>query len=346
MIISQTPLRISFFGGGSDLPEYYRRNGGAVLSTAIEHSVYITVSRKFDDAVRVSYSRTEEVSNSSQVKHPLVRECLRLLEIPGGVEITSVADIPAKGTGLGSSSSFTVGLLNALHAYCERHASAARLAEESCYIEMERCGEPIGKQDQYAAAFGGFNFIRFNTDDTVEVSKVLLTGEAVHELQSRLLLFYTGITRSASAVLREQSAKLRDENQNLNVMDRMVAIAKSIYSDIQSNCLDSFGAALHESWQLKKQLANGISNKAIEQVYQAAAAAGAEGGKLLGAGGGGFLLFVVPAKHHKAVRQALYKLRETQFRFASQGSRIIFIHDSMARFMRHETRTPSISRAV
>ena len=168
MIISRTPLRVSFFGGGSDLPAYYRRHGGAVLSTAIDKSVYVTVSRKFDEAVRVSYSRTEEVDRAADVEHPLVRESLALLGIEGGVEITSIADIPARGTGLGSSSAFTVGLLNALHAFKGRHASAARLAEESCVIELERCGEPIGKQDQYAAAFGGFNYIRFHPDDRVE----------------------------------------------------------------------------------------------------------------------------------------------------------------------------------
>jgi len=204
VIISQTPLRVSFLGGGSDLPSYYRRNGGAVLSVAIDQSVYVTVSRKFDDAVRVSYSRTEEVAHASEVEHPLVREALALLGIEGGIEITSVADIPARGTGLGSSSSFTVGLLNALHAHCGRHTTADRLAEESCLVEIERCGEPIGKQDQYAAAFGGFNFIRFHPDDTVEVTKMVCPPTQVAELQTRLIFFYTGVTRSASPLLRQQ----------------------------------------------------------------------------------------------------------------------------------------------
>lgn len=326
MIISQTPLRISFLGGGSDLPSYYRRRGGAVLSTAIAQSVYITVSRKFDDGVRVSYSKTEEVSDASEVSHPLVRECLGMLGIKGGIEITSVADIPARGTGLGSSSSFTVGLLHALHAYSERYASAARLAEESCEIEIGRCGEPIGKQDQYAAAFGGFNFIRFNEDETVAIHKVLCSRDTLRELQSSLMLFYTGITRSASGVLKEQSANLASEGVKASAMDRMVALAESVQSELQSNRLDTLGPAMHESWQLKKQLANGISSPVIDAAYDAAMAAGAEGGKLLGAGGGGFLLCMVPPARQEAVRQALHGLRETPFEFASQGSRIIFVH--------------------
>lgn len=327
MIISQTPLRISFFGGGSDLPAYYRQRGGAVLSTTIEHSVYVTVSRKFDNAVRVSYSQTEEVETASQVRHPLVRECLALLGISGGIEITSVADIPAMGTGLGSSSSFTVGLLNALHAYSERHAPAARLAEESCEIEIGRCGEPIGKQDQYAAAFGGLNFIRFNKDDSVEVQKVLFSGDTLRELQSRLMFFYTGITRSASVLLKEQTKAMTDQDGKLQVMDCMVRIANSVYSDLQHNCLESFGPALHESWQLKKKMANGISSTEIDEAYETAIDAGALGGKVLGAGGGGFLVFIVPAQRQRAVRQALSKLRETPFKFATQGSRIIFVHE-------------------
>lgn len=326
MIISQTPLRLSFLGGGSDLPSYYRRKGGAVLSTAIDKCVYVTVSRKFDDAVRVSYSRTEEVTNAAQIKHPIVREGLGLLGIDGGIEITSVADIPAKGTGLGSSSTFTVGLLNALHAFSGRHASAEQLAEEACDIEIGRCGEPIGKQDQYAAAFGGFNFIRFHSDETVEVQKLLCQRETLAELQSMLMMFYTGITRSASSLLREQSNNMAGEAEKVAVMDRMVASAESVLGDLLSNRLDTLGPALDESWHLKKSLASGISNPAIDAAYGAARSAGALGGKILGAGGGGFLLFLVPPKKQLAVRDALRSLRETPFRFARHGSRIIFVH--------------------
>lgn len=308
------------------MPSYYRRNGGAVLSTTIDKCVYVTVSRKFDDAVRVSYSRMEEVGEASQVQHPIVREALDMLGIRGGIEITSVADIPAQGTGLGSSSAFTVGLLNALHAYEGRHTSAERLAAEACAIEIERCCEPIGKQDQYAAAFGGSNFIRFHADETVEVQKLLCQRETLEELQSMLLLFYTGVTRSASALLKEQSQTLTKESDKIKAMDRMVACAEAVLQDLQSNRLDTLGEAMDESWHLKKSLAAGISNPTINATYHAARVAGALGGKILGAGGGGFFLFLVPQNKQSAVRQALRNLQETPFRFAPQGSRIIFVH--------------------
>ncbi len=326
MIISRTPLRVSFLGGGSDLPAYYCRHGGAVLSAAIDHSVYITVSRKFDDAVRVSYSRTEEVAHASQIEHPLVRESLALLGIEGGIEITSVADIPAKGTGLGSSSSFTVGLLNALHAYCGRHATAADLARDSCQIEIERCGEPIGKQDQYAAAFGGFNFIRFHPDESVEVKKVICTPRVIADLQSRLLFFYTGVTRSASALLQQQSVEMAAPGVKSDAMGEMVRLAETAYADLCAARIDALGTMLHQAWQIKKQMTDGITNTLIDAAYQAAIDAGAEGGKLLGAGGGGFLMFLAPPERHDSIRRALRALRETPFRFAPQGSSIIFVH--------------------
>ena len=326
MIISRTPLRVSCFGGGSDLPSYYRRHGGAVLSTAIEHAVYVTVSRKFDNAVRVSYARTEEVDRASQVEHPLVREALALVGIEGGIEITSVADIPAKGTGLGSSSSFTVGLLNALHAYSGHHATAARLAEESCHIEIERCGEPIGKQDQYAAAFGGFNFIRFNTDDSVDVKKVICPPGVLADLQARLLFFYTGITRQASTLLQRQSEALAAPGEKSDAMGQMVRFAEDAFQDLCRGNTASFGAMLNEAWQIKRCLAGDVTNGLIDNAYDAAIAAGAEGGKLLGAGGGGFLMLVAPPGRHDPIRRALQELRETPFRFSPQGSSIIFVH--------------------
>lgn len=326
MIISQTPLRVSFLGGGSDLPAFYRRHGGAVLSTAIDQSIYVTVSKKFDQAVRVSYSRTEEVGCAAEVAHPLVREALLSLGIEGGVEITSVADIPARGTGLGSSSAFTVGLLNALHAYRGRHTSAAALAEESCQIELVRCGEPIGKQDQYAAAFGGFNFIRFNKDDSVEVRKVLCARQVIDNLESRLLFFYTGITRSASDLLRSQSESLSLPGPEAEAMVEMVRLVESAYADLCSGNTESLGSMLDEAWNLKKRLSVGISSPTIDAAYTAARAAGAQGGKLLGAGGGGFLMFIAEPSCHNAIRLALRSFSETPFRFSNQGSRIIFVH--------------------
>jgi D-glycero-alpha-D-manno-heptose-7-phosphate kinase len=326
MIISRTPLRVSFLGGGSDLPSYYRQHGGAVLSTAIDKAVYVTVSRKFDAAVRVSYSRTEEVAHASQIEHPLVREALAMLGIEGGIELTSVADIPAKGTGLGSSSSFTVGLLNALHAYCGRHVSAEKLAAQCCEIEIERCGEPIGKQDQYAAAFGGLNFIRFHGDERVEVNKVICSPTVLSGLQDRLLFFYTGITRSASELLQRQSQELAADECKVRAMADMVRLAEAAYAELCAGKVDSLGEMLRDAWQIKKRMTNGISTTIVDDAYAAAIAAGAKGGKLLGAGGGGFLMFYAEPERHDAVRRALASMRETPFRFAAHGSTIIFVH--------------------
>ncbi|HKI69502.1 MAG TPA: GHMP kinase, partial [Verrucomicrobiae bacterium] len=288
MIISKTPLRMSFVGGGSDLPVFYRKFGGAVVSTAVNKFVYVTVNQKFDEKIRVSYSRTEEAKSVQKVKHPLVREGMRLLGIDGGVEITSIADIPAKGTGLGSSSSFTVGLLNALHAFANRFASAEQLARESCVIEIERCGEPIGKQDQYAAAFGGFNFIEFNPDDSVSVEPIICKRETMQQLQANTLAFYTGITRSASALLKTQQQAVANQKAKQKTMLKMVELARVLKAELQKNNLAAFGEIIHENWLLKRSLAREVSNRAIDDWYATARKAGAVGGKLLGAGSGGF----------------------------------------------------------
>jgi D-glycero-alpha-D-manno-heptose-7-phosphate kinase len=321
MIISRTPLRVSFFGGGSDLPAYYRRRGGAVLSTAIDKSVYVTVSRKFDDAVRVSYSRTEEVARAAEVEHPLVREALGLLGIEGGVEITSVADIPARGTGLGSSSSFTVGLLNALHAFQGRRSSAAELAEAACV------GEPIGRQDQYAAAFGGFNLIRFHPDDRVEVIPAPCAADALAELQRRLLFFYTGVTRSAGPLLGALSDGLAQPGAAADATSDLAGLALAASDALSVGEVDALGPMLDLAWRLKRSLVAGISSAGVDAAYGAALAAGAVGGKLLGAGGGGFLMFMAPPERHDAIRTALGALRETAFRFAQTGSAIIFVQE-------------------
>lgn len=326
MIVSRTPLRVSFFGGGSDLPAYYRREGGGVLSTAIDKSVYVTVSKKFDDGVRVSYSRTEEVATAAEVEHPLVRESLALLNIKGGIEITSVADIPAKGTGLGSSSAFTVGLLNALHAYQGVAATAELLGQQSCHIELERCGEPIGKQDQYAAAFGGFNFVRFNADDTVQVEPVACRAGLVDEIQDQLLFFYTGVTRSASALLQAQTQTVSKAGAKSDDTRELVRLAERARDAIQAGDISPLGPMLDEAWQRKRLISKGVTNPMIDNAYAAAMAAGAQGGKILGAGGGGFFMFMAPADRHDAIRHALVEFRETPFRFAEQGSNIIFVH--------------------
>ncbi len=326
MIISRTPLRMSFVGGGSDLPVFYRKFGGAVVSTAINQFVYITVNKKFDEKIRVSYSKTEEAGTVDRIKHPLVREAMKLLKIDGGMEITSVADIPGRGSGLGSSSSFTVGLLHALHAYAERYASAEQLAREACEIEIERCGEPIGKQDQYAAAFGGLNCIRFNEDDSVSVEPILCKRETLRTVQDHILVFYTGITRSASDVLKHQQSAVASEKKKQSVMRKMVALAEQMKSELQRNRAGAFGEIIHEGWLLKKSLTSGISTDAIDDWYAKARKAGAVGGKLLGAGAGGFLMFYAPPEKHEAITQSLGKLRRMDFKFEPQGSRIIFVH--------------------
>ena len=327
MIISKTPLRMSFVGGGSDLPVFYRKFGGAVVSTAINKFVYVTVNQKFDDRIRLSYSKTEDAKSAEKVKHPLVREALQMLGVRGGIEITSIADIPAKGTGLGSSSSFTVGLLNALHAFANRHASAEKLAEESCAIEIERCGEPIGKQDQYAAAFGGFNLIQFNADDSVSVEPIICKRETIERLQVNLLIFYTGITRSASTLLKSQCASVATDKAKQKAMKRMVELAHGLKAELQKNNLDAFGEIIHENWELKRSLTSGVSNTEIDDWYARARKAGALGGKLLGAGSGGFLMFYAPPGRHEEITRALSDLRPTALRFEAQGSKIIFVHN-------------------
>src|SRR5438477_1723511 len=327
MIISRTPLRMSFVGGGSDLPVFYRKYGGAVVSTAINQFVYITVNKKFDEQIRLSYSKTEEARTVEKIKHPLAREAMKLLELDGGLEITSIADIPARGSGLGSSSTFTVGLLHALHAYAERYASAEQLAREACQIEIERCGEPIGKQDQYAAAFGGFNFIEFNADDSVSVEPILCKRETIQRLQDNLLMFYTGIVRSASAILKNQQASVMAEKSKQKMLCRMVELARELKAELQKNNLEAFGEIIHANWELKRSITNEISTSQIDQWYQLARRHGAVGGKLLGAGSGGFMMFYAPRERHEEITRALKGLRRIDLRFEPQGSRIIFVHN-------------------
>lgn len=323
MIISQTPLRVSFVGGGSDLPAFYRQEGGAVLSVAIDKYVYVNVNRKFDDGTRIAYSRTEEVDSVEHIQHPIAKATLRHLGMRGGVEITTIADIPSKGTGLGSSSAFTVGLLHALHAYQGRYVSKARLGADSCRIEIELCGAPIGKQDQYAAAFGGLNLIEFHPDDSVSVSPVICPREFIASIEKHVLMFYTGITRSASEILVRQSegiARVPDKRKSLN---RMVELTYELRAELHRCNLDAFGEILHENWLLKRSLAEEITNDAIDGWYRAALQAGARGGKLLGAGAGGFLMFFAPLDRHEAIKVALRELRQIPVKFDFAGSRII-----------------------
>lgn len=318
---------MSFVGGGSDMPVFYRKYGGAVISTAINQFVYVTVNKKFDERIRVSYSKTEEARSVQKVKHPLVREALQLLGIQGGVEITSIADIPSKGSGLGSSSSFTVGLLNVLHAFASRYASAEQLAQESCAIEIERCGEPIGKQDQYAAAFGGMNFIEFLPDDSVAVEPIICKRQTLQTLQQNILVFYTGITRSASALLKSQQHAVANERAKQKTLRKMVELARTLKVELQKNNVDAFGEIIHENWLLKKSLTRSVSNDVIDDWYVRARKAGATGGKLLGAGSGGFLMFYAPLERHEKISFELKELKQIEFAFEPQGSKIIFVHN-------------------
>ncbi len=326
MIISRTPLRMSLVGGGSDMPAFYRRQRGAVLSTAIDKYVYVNINKKFDDGVRVAYSKNEEVSSVSEVEHRLVRACLEYLEIGGGIEITTIADIPSKGTGLGSSSTFTVGLLHALNAFAGRYVSAERLGADACTIEIDLCNEPIGKQDQYAAAYGGFNLIEFLPDESVIVEPVICKRQTLEELQRNTLIFYTGITRSASALLKEQSAAVSCSQEKYQTLASMVRLAYDLRDELHRNNPEAVGSVLHENWVLKKSVTSGISTPTIDAWYDAGRKAGAIGGKILGAGAGGFLMFYAPADSHEAIKAALPELRHIPIAFEPLGSRIIFYH--------------------
>jgi D-glycero-alpha-D-manno-heptose-7-phosphate kinase len=324
MIISKTPLRVSFVGGGSDVRGYYRYETGAVVSTAINKYVFVNVNRKFDEGIRVAYSRTEEVSHVSQVEHKIVRAALSRVGIQGGIEITTIADIPGRGTGLGSSSTFAVGLLHALYAFSSRYADRDTLASEACHIEIAVCNEPIGKQDQYAAAFGGLNLIEFHPDESVNVSPIISPPQLVAKLQKSLLVLYTGRTRSASAVLADQNQELGNDSAKSRTLRRMVQLSHYLKSELESGNLGSFGEILHENWILKKSLNPAIAPSEIDAWYETGRRFGAKGGKILGAGAGGFLLFFAPPETHDAIAHALPALRRTPIAFERSGSQIIF----------------------
>lgn len=326
MIISRTPLRMSFVGGGSDLPAFYRRHGGAVVSSAIDKYVYVNVNKKFDNGIRIAYSKTEEVSSVDQIEHRLVRAAMTYLQLDGGIEITTIADIPSKGTGLGSSSSFTVGLLHVLNAFKGEYVSSEQLGRDSCHIEIDICGEPIGRQDQYAAAFGGLNLMEFEPDDSVIVSPIICNRATVLELEANILVFYTGITRSASPLLKQQSEEIAGDEKKRRALMRMVELAYALRDELHQNNIAAFGEILHENWMLKKSITSGVSTGDIDAWYDAARSAGAAGGKILGAGAGGFLMFYAPRESHAAIKSALHMLRPVSMKFEPLGSRIIFYH--------------------
>jgi D-glycero-alpha-D-manno-heptose-7-phosphate kinase len=321
MIIVQTPLRLSLMGGGTDFPAFFRAEGGCVLSAAIDKYIFVIVKERFDDLIRVGYTRTEMVATAGEVQHELVREALRLTGITRGIEIATMADIPSAGSGLGSSSTVTVGLLKALYQYLGVSAGAEQLAREACHIEIEVLGKPIGVQDQYIAAYGGLRFITFERDGAVRVEPVALDAGGQARLGEHLLLFYTGVAREASAVLAEQQANIAARGDELRALRDLAGAARA---HVEAGDFDALGALLHESWQLKKRLASKVSNGAIDALYERARAAGALGGKITGAGGGGFLLICCRPERRAAVRAALAGLRELPVRLERDGSKVIF----------------------
>lgn len=327
MIISRTPLRISFVGGGSDIPAYYKQSPGAVVSTAINKYIYITVNKKFDKRIRASYSKTENVDHADQIEHPLIRECLKKVGIDHGIEVTSMSDIPAEGTGLGSSSSYTVGLLNALYAYVGKYASAEKLAKEACEIEIEILGDPIGKQDQYIGAYGGLQFIQFLSDDNIDVSPIICSPATKKTIEDNCLLLYTGLTRSSSPILAKQSKNMKSDVNKRVIMIQMVSLAHEMQRLLNNNSIEEFGQLLNENWLLKRKMAEGVSNEQIDKWYATARKNGVEGGKILGAGGGGFLLLYAKREYHDKILSSLKGLELNNFKFEPQGSKIIFVSD-------------------
>jgi D-glycero-alpha-D-manno-heptose-7-phosphate kinase len=324
MVISQTPYRVSFAGGGTDLPAFYKHEYGAVLSTTIDHHMYVTIHRRFEPSIRISYSKTETSTTIDEIQHDLVREAMRLTQIDEPLEITTIGDVPA-GTGMGSSSSLTAGLLNALHAHRGQIIGRQHLAELACRLEIDILKKPIGRQDQYAAVFGGLNYIRFNPDDTVSVEPVPCQRETLDELERRMLLLYTGQTRDANEILKQQSDGTAER---MPVLRRMRDLADEMRRALAGpGDLDTFAELLHAGWELKRSLGCGITFQRAEEWYEAARRNGAQGGKLLGAGGGGFLLLMAPPWRHRAVREALGRPRELPFRIARHGSRNIFIQN-------------------
>jgi len=325
MVTTRTPLRLSFNGGGTDLPVFYEREDGAVISATIDKFLYVTVKRHselFLENYRLNYSDTEHVDELDDVKNSIARECLRFMGVKPPIYISTIADLPGS-TGLGSSASFTVGLLNALHTFAQARVSAAQLAEEACHIEMEVLKKPIGKQDQYAAAFGGFNQFFFQQNGKVVISPKHLPGKQIERFFDSLLLFWTGITRSADLVLKKQQENTAEKIESLREMKELsFRLSASIEKSID---LQEFGRILSAGWDLKRDLTDTITNSQIDAWYHKALQAGAYGGKLCGAGGGGFLLFVVPEAKQAAVREALSELTCLPVRYESKGSQVVYL---------------------
>lgn len=325
MIISRTPFRISFAGGGSDLPAFYRRTTGAVLSTSIDKYMYIAIHPFFNkNKIQLKYSKTEMVDHIDDICHPIFREVLKMYQLCG-VDLNSIADIPS-GTGLGSSSAFTVGLLNVVRAYLGKATSSEKLGQLACDVEINKVGSPIGKQDQYATACGGLNFMSFYGDETVNVEKIIMSPDKKKELEDNLLMVFVGGEHSASTLLENQSVAIGDAKK-FETQKSMVRLAYQLRDSLENNQLDDFGRILHEGWLMKKSLTSGISTGAVDYVYKKGLRAGALGGKLLGAGGAGFILFYCPKEKQDDFRAQMEGVNEMKFHFDDFGSKIIYVGD-------------------
>lgn len=324
MIITSTPLRISFFGGGTDYPLWYREHGGAVLSTTIDKCCYISCRRLppfFEYHSRISYSKVENVQANSEVEHPSVRACLGYMGIEEGIEIHHVADLPAR-TGLGTSSAFTVGLLLALYALKNQIRDKRTIAAEAIHVERDLLQETVGSQDQVSAAYGGFNRIDFGPGDAIEAKRIVAPSGRLAKLQGHLALYFTGFSRTASEIAKEQIKVTPSKHRELTSIQELVEEAEQILMD-ERRPIDDFGRLLHEGWRIKRGLTSKISNSAIDEIYEAGLNAGALGGKLLGAGGGGFMLFYVPDERREELRAKLSKLLCVPFSFSNRGSQVL-----------------------
>jgi D-glycero-alpha-D-manno-heptose-7-phosphate kinase len=321
MIVTQTPIRISFLGGGTDFRQFFTQEEGWVVSSAIDRYIFVIIKQRFDRRIRVGYTRTELVDSVSELKHELVREALRKTGIDRGVEISTMGDIPAAGSGMGSSSTVTVGLLNAMYHYLGSPKEPETLAREACEIEIDVLGKPIGLQDQYIAAYGGLRFIHFEREGRVRVSSLGLGDTECRRLSRNLMLFFTNVTRKAESVLEEQVNNL---NGNLEVLREMKKLALLARAALEAGEFDEFGSLLHRGWEFKKTLASRVTNGSIDAIYESARKAGALGGKITGAGGGGFLLLYCPQHRQDEVRKALRDLPELPFNLERDGSKVIF----------------------
>lgn len=322
MIISRAPFRVSFCGGGSDIPSFYEKYGGCVLSCSIRKYVYIALHPSFDkQTITLKYSKTEEVNDYSEIEHKYFRIMLKDYDVKG-VEITSMADIPS-GTGLGSSSAFTVATLKALKAYKKKSYSTYALASEACDVEINKAGSPIGKQDQFASAFGGLNFIEFHKNGKVTVEPIMMPDDGEERLQKNLMMFYTGLTHDANEILAEQSKNIVSKEDKIKSQMLLCDMARELKKHLEDGDIDFLGETLKKSWEIKKTLSSGIANPTIDKIYNNAMTAGALGGKLLGAGGGGFMLFYVKPDNQQKVREALKDYLELEFKIDYEGATII-----------------------